>query len=271
MPYFAKSHEMQPVFGLAREKNNQLYYKEYMNDKGIFHFHSQIELYFIDDGEMEVVVNNHKQLLRKGQMSVALSYDAHAYKTPEYSRSSVLIIPSFMCKDFLDVVKNKKIMSPFVFDTNTVAIIKEYVAELIKPDTNSIKLSGYIHIILGIILDTLSFENSHKPADTDLASQILFFINANYKNEIALRDVAVHFGYSESYISRYFRDSFNIGFNQYLNILRLKNALQLMNEKHYSITYCATESGFGSMRTFYRVFADEFGCSPKEYMGKVKT
>ena len=26
------------------------------------------------------------------------------------------------------------------------------------------------------------------------------------------------------------------------------------------------ESGFGSLRTFYRVFAEEFGCSPREYL-----
>lgn len=268
MPFFAKNNEMQPVFGLAREKNNQLFYKEYMNDKGIFHFHSQIELYFIDEGEMEVTVNNHRSFLKKGQMSVALSYDAHAYKTPEYSRSSVLIIPSFMCKDFGDVVKDKAVISPFIFDTDIVAKIKQYIAELIEPEINSIKLSGLLHLILGTILDVLYFENSQKPADKDLASQILFFINENYKNELALADIAANFGYSVSYISRYFKDSFNIGFNQYLNILRLKTALQLMNENQYSITYCATESGFSSMRTFYRVFSDEFGCSPREYMRK---
>ena len=37
-------------------------------------------------------------------------------------------------------------------------------------------------------------------------------------------------------------------------------------DKKHDITYCATESGFSSMRTFYRVFREEFSCSPRAYL-----
>ena len=93
---------MQAEFGLKRERQNRLYHCEYENDKGAFHFHSQIELYFVDDGEMEVVVGNHQRTLTKGQMSVAFSFDPHAYKTSHQSRSSVLIIPPHMCEEFVN-------------------------------------------------------------------------------------------------------------------------------------------------------------------------
>jgi AraC-like DNA-binding protein len=43
----------------------------------------------------------------------------------------------------------------------------------------------------------------------------------------------------------------------------------LMREKRMSITDCAMESGFGSLRTFYRVFEEEFGCSPHEYLKQI--
>ena len=64
---------MRAKFGIERERHNKLYYKSYTNDKGAFHFHSQIELYFVDDGEMEVVVGNRRRTLQGGQMSVAPS------------------------------------------------------------------------------------------------------------------------------------------------------------------------------------------------------
>ncbi|MBQ7089957.1 MAG: helix-turn-helix transcriptional regulator, partial [Clostridia bacterium] len=38
-----------------------------------------------------------------------------------------------------------------------------------------------------------------------------------------------------------------------------------MKDPQNSIMDCAFESGFSSVRTFYRAFAAEFGCSPKEY------
>ena len=98
---------MHPTFGIERERNNKLFYKEYKDDKGMFHFHSPIELYFINEGEMEVVVNNRRRILKAGEMSVSLSFDAHAYKTPEHSRSAVLIIPRYACEEFIESVNDK--------------------------------------------------------------------------------------------------------------------------------------------------------------------
>ena len=257
---------MQPEFGIKREKQNHLFYKEYTNDKCLFHFHSQIELYFVDGGEMEMLVNNHRKKLCAGELSVALSYDAHAYRTPSESKSSVFIIPSFMCEEFISEVKHKRVSNPFIGDREVIAKIKEYIHEITCKKPNHIKLKGYIYLILGLITENLSFEEAQEAVDTQLSSKILFYINENFRESITLNSIASHFGFSASYISRYFKSCFNIGINQYITVIRLKNALMLMHEEKHSLTYCALESGFNSMRTFYRVFASEFGCSPKEYI-----
>ena len=59
---------MKAGFGLKREMNNKLFYNDVKNDNGVFHFHSQIELYFITDGEMEVSINDQRRILKKGEM-----------------------------------------------------------------------------------------------------------------------------------------------------------------------------------------------------------
>ena len=110
---------MQPIFNIVRERDNKLFYKSYENDKGVLQFHSQIELYFVDEGEMESWVNGHYKLLSSGEMSVALSYDSHAYKTPEHSKSSVLIIPPHICEEFITATKRKKATNPFICDKDT--------------------------------------------------------------------------------------------------------------------------------------------------------
>lgn len=257
---------MHPEFGIKREKQNFLFYKEYTNDKCLFHFHSQIELYFVDGGEMEMLVNNHRRTLSAGELSVALSYDAHAYKTPKESSSSVFIIPSFMCEEFINEIRHKRVTNPFITDTLVTGRIKECIREINKGNLNHITLKGYIYLILGLVTENISFEEAEEAVDTKLSSRILFYINENFRENITLASIASHLGFSASYISRYFKSCFNIGINQYITIIRLKNALMLMHEEKHSLTYCALESGFNSMRTFYRVFAEEFGCSPKEYL-----
>lgn len=260
---------MRAEFGINRERNNNLFYKEYKNDKGVFHFHSQIELYFVDDGEMEICVNGYKRLVKKGEMSVALSYDAHSYKTPSASRSSVLIIPPFMCEEFMNKIRHKRNNKPFITNTSAVKKIKECVNEINKGNINEIALIGYIYVILGTVMANIGFENVQESVDTELSSKILLYINENFRENITLASISNELGYNQSYVSRYFKSCFNIGINQYITIIRLKNALMLMHEKKHNIPYCALESGFNSTRTFYRVFAEEFNCTPKEYMSKL--
>ena len=261
---------MQAKFGIERERQNKLFCKSYKNDSGAFHFHSQIELYFIEDGEMEVTVNNRTKLLKKGEMSVALSFDAHSYKTPKASKSSVLIIPSDMCEEFISSMQHKRVTDPFILNKDAVKKIKSCIPEISKENINEIKLHGYIYVILGTVMENLCFETVSEALEPDLSSKILFYINDNSKSDITLSTLSHHFGYSESYLSRYFKSCFNIGLSQYISMVRLKNAVMLMHENKGNITYCALESGFNSVRTFYRAFYNEFNCSPKEYLEKEK-
>ena len=260
---------MQPRFYIEREKEQDIFYKVYTNGTGYLGFHSPIELYFVDEGKMEVIINDKKKTLSKNQMSVALSFDAHTYKTLENSKSSVLIIPTYMCEEFIAAIKNKRAINPFICNEEAVLKIKEYIKELNKNDINGIVKMGYIYLILGIVYENLSFVNSSESIDPELSSRILFYINENFKKDISLASVAAEFGYNQSYISRYFKASFNTGLSHYITMVRLKNALLLMHEKKHTLTFCALESGFNSMRTFYRVFLEEFKCSPKEYIAKM--
>ena len=67
-----------------------------------------------------------------------------------------------------------------------------------------------------------------------------------------------------------FRSAFGIGIGRYISTVRLKNALLLLEDKCSSVTEIALECGFGSIRTFYRAFEREFGCSPSEYIKGMK-
>ncbi len=260
---------MQAIFGLTREQHNRLYFDEYTNDSGILHFHSPIELYFVDGGEMEVFVNDKRRILRAGEMSVALSFDAHAYATVGTSRSSVLIIPSYMCEEFSQAIRHKRAVTPFICDKEAVKSIKDCFSKIKECGENSIKMRGYIYVILGIIMEHINLESIDEPLDSKLSSKLLFYINENYKSNVTLATVSQAFGYTPEHLSRYFKSCFKIGINRYITMVRLKNALELMHEGRHTVLFCAMESGFNSVRTFYRAFAEEFHCSPSEYLKSV--
>lgn len=260
---------MQAQFDLERELSRELY-MEVTDDNidGHIHctFHTQIELYFVEDGQVEALINNQRKLLEADQMAVALSYDTHLFRSVGSSRSSVLVIPPHMCEEFTTLVQGKQVANPFICDAATVRRIKTYVDAIRSGTCNPVLLRGYIGIILGIILDTIFFETVNAAKDTELSSKLLIYLGQNFKEQISLSSLSAQFGYNQSYLSRYFRQCFGIGLFQYVNILRLRNALLLMKNRKHTHTYCALESGFPSVRTFYRVFQSEMHCSPREYL-----
>lgn len=58
--------------------------------------------------------------------------------------------------------------------------------------------------------------------------------------------------------------------NGYINALRLDYALEMLHDFPAApIKAIASVSGFNSVRTFYRLFAEKYGMSPQEYKAKV--
>ncbi len=260
---------MQARFNVSREKNNLLISKRYKNDFCHFQFHSQIEIYAVTEGEMQMFVDNKRKTLHAGEFSVALSYIGHDYKTQKFSRSFSILIPVHYCEEFLAEIEGKKLESPFFDDEELFEKLAECSNILREANTSTVTKLGFTNYVLGLILEKSKFVDTKKPTNNNLITKILFYLNENYKTDISPASVAEHFGYSQSYISRYFKSCCGINLVKYIRMLKLKNAITLLAETKNDITYCALESGFSSVRTFYRAFQDEFGCSPKEYIKEI--
>jgi AraC-like DNA-binding protein len=219
---------------------------------------------------MEVWINDKRAILKSGEMSVALSYDAHCYQSIDHSRSNFMIVPTYMCEEFINSTKSKRLSDPFIRDKAIVSKMRECYEEIKKDSSNKIKTLGYIYVILGLLMEHIKFENTPQSIDHKLSSRVLVYINENYKNDISLQSISSEFGYSTAYLSRYFKSCFGVGINQYITLIRLKAAIILLRERTHSVTYCALESGFNSTRSFYRAFASDFNCTPKKYIENLK-
>lgn len=262
---------MQAYFDVERERSNELY-KRIINDnidgRSHFKFHSQIELYFVDEGEIDACINTERRVIKKDELAVALSYDPHLFRSLGESRSSILVIPADVCREFSLAVQNKRVKNPFICDRATVEEIRYYVELILSERENNVKLRGYLYVILGIVLENIFLEAKDNPVDNDLPTKILLYLNQHFKDDLSLDLLTETFGYSQSHISRSFKNCFGVGINEYVNFLRLRNALLLLKDEKNTHTFCALESGFNSVRTFYRAFKKEFGCAPQEYVSK---
>ena len=99
--------------------------------------------------------------------------------------------------------------------------------------------------------------------------QILDYCGQNFDKDISLDDVSSALYISKDHISFLFNKKLNIQFNQYINSLRVNKACTLMKQQKKSLAYIAEESGFGSIRTFNRVFKQTMNITPLKYYKEI--
>ena len=260
---------MQAFFHIKREQIRRFHIEHYQNlRKGSkLHFHSHIEIALIHQGAVKVWINDTVEILRAGELAMVPSYATHQFQAASDAPSITnLFIPTFLCPDFMEAIASKHALHPFVQDPEAIKTVRSAVAELEREDLSASKQTGCLYVILGTILRYITFEEGNSRGDADLPARLLLYINEHFKEDLSTAQIARAMGYSSGYLAECFRACFHIGINHYINTVRLKNALTMMRENKHTITDCAMESGFSSLRTFYRVFAQELGCTPREYL-----
>ena len=89
------------------------------------------------------------------------------------------------------------------------------------------------------------------------------------EHDFSLSRVSGELGYSEKYLSSVFKKSMGISYTQYLQQIRLKHAIFLMEEGVFSVKNVAILSGFRDPLYFSRVFSRSEGMSPKQYIQNI--
>lgn len=123
-----------------------------------------------------------------------------------------------------------------------------------------------------VLLYTLSFINGGEretvyDGENGLSHSIVEYVNTHYTDsEISLKQLAGIFLYSQKYVSFLFKKLTNVGFNDYLNHLRIQHALSLINNKITSVTQISELSGFSDPLYFSKVFKKKMGVSPTIYI-----
>lgn len=252
---------MHPKLLYERERKNKIFcgYKR-GGGKTALHFHSNVELYAVHEGEVDVWVNENCRRLKAGEIAFMSSYDAHRYEPIGSAVVSWLIVPASLCPGLF----KKNVADPFICDNELFSAVDKLIC-LIEKDKNALLTNGCIGVIFGLLLENLDFTERAEQKNTDVISQTLLYLNDNFKNNVSLGVAATQLGYNPSYLSRTFKESMGIPFNAYLTMLRLRESVQLLKSGE-SVSFCVSESGFNSIRTFYRAFQNEFGCTPKEYV-----
>ncbi|WP_100406300.1 helix-turn-helix domain-containing protein [Bacillus solitudinis] len=94
---------------------------------------------------------------------------------------------------------------------------------------------------------------------------IIQYIHLHYHEELSLPFLSEKFSMSISSLSDLFKNQIGQTFVDFLHDLRIRHACGLLVSTDLNISEIALESGFGSYKTFSRVFRSIKNASPTEY------
>ena len=231
------------------------------------HMHKEIEMIFMIDGDNSVYCNGVTYELPAGSILLVPPNTIHAYNSPPSREcySLLLIVdPSLLSGTATQLLFNVP-KTPVYIDRDKKSIAWQLIQQA-HTNGNTISKDSFLMLISTIIAVVLDHMELVPPSQEGHHEQsIIRYCQEHYMEPITIEQMAADLSINKNYISRYFSQSLNISFPNYLNGLRLKKAISLLKNINISILDVAAMSGFGSLRSFNRYFAEQYGMPPNQY------
>ncbi len=237
------------------------------------HIHTHLELVYLSSGSSRATVDGTDYLIEAGDFFLVFPHQIHFYHDTSPIHMYLLIFSVDFCKELTDIFQNMIPSCPLIksrdIHTDTEQRLKRIVRNAgSASDFDRICAKGYLLSLLGELLPLMTLVPNSSQQDS--IKNVLTYCSLHYTDPLTLDTLAKELHMSKYYISRIFKDRVNMSFRDFLNRLRTEHACSLL-EKDKSITEVAYASGFSSIRTFNRVFVQNTGISPREYIKHKET
>ncbi|MBE6769175.1 MAG: helix-turn-helix domain-containing protein [Ruminococcaceae bacterium] len=126
---------------------------------------------------------------------------------------------------------------------------------------------GLLQALVQEILCNIIRENYPKAllGANNPAAAAKYFIEEFSSKPITTLDIAKAAGCSQSYLRALFGRAYGVSPIEYLNVVRIERAKEMLKTDLYKISEVAENCGFSNVHYFSRVFKERTGVSPKKY------
>lgn len=271
--FYEKPRE-EVVLALMGEKWN----RNYGDDMNEIHFHNLVEIGYCYHGSGKIVINNKEILYQPDSFTFIPQNCLHTTKSDginqwEYLFFDMNEILEWFLKDNYSM--QKRILS----DIENKALVESaidfpYLGNLIRSvfDLERKKgtfyretIRGSMYTILMHILRTHSNAHISAAKTGNKIMPALEYVQKNYAKDVTISKLAADCCLSETHFRRLFTRDMNMNPVEYINMIRIQSACDLMLKTDYNMEEVALKVGYQTMSTFNRNFRMIIGYTPYQW------
>lgn len=255
-------------YEIFRDNMNIPYLREVEYNECWLHFHRNIEMIYVVDGELEGKIDDTEYIFLKDDIVFIPNYLKHIFFKKNYSKVIILVVPYDLGNDFQDLFKNNQFDIKLSDKTFNKKILETLRSMQKNYDLNSPLINkGYLDAIMGQLLYRYPRHVAKHNHNLNFIIEVLEYIEKNYYKKLDLQTLSKTFGYNKDYFSKVFNRCVGVNINTYINHIRIANALNLIKkDDNKNILDNALAVGFESSATFYRAFKMLYHTTPVEYL-----
>ncbi|MGN8646227.1 helix-turn-helix domain-containing protein [Gracilibacillus sp. HCP3S3_G5_1] len=256
------------------------------NFSGFYHWHQGCELLFVYRGQGRVIVNQQTYDIKPGMLFFFQPFQLHKVyvevspDTP-YERSIMHFDPLTLGKSldsFPGLSKLLNRMQNSVLEEQAFDLSNNYhyVYEICEALNNSLKTNTWeedSQLFLMQMLSCIRSNMQDKKLDTTIdkyrslhhSERIMQWLQEHYMEPFDLEKLSNDVHLSKSYVSRIFKRETGSNLTEYLTILRIKQACQLLQMSEEPIEIISENVGLGNVSYFIQLFKRMIGTTPHQY------
>lgn len=226
------------------------------------HIHHCFEVMVLLAGEMRVQIDNAEYTLRPGQGVLVFPNQIHSLKTLRGSRHVLCIFSPKLVNTFYN---EKKGQLPECNEFTPEPFYAAQLQRLTHKDSLS-RIKGVLYSLCSDFDAGAAYRSAGDGGKQDqLLNKIFAYIDLHYREECTLRQLAGEIAYDYAYLSKFFKRTVGMSYNEYLNQYRISEGCRLLRTTTRSVLEISMECGYRTLRSFNRNFKDQMGCTPASY------
>lgn len=240
----------------------------YGNDIRCHHWHTSIELLYVLQGQLILCIDGKKAILEKNSFAIIPSGCLHftCGISASCSAYNIVINPNALFEDLNDIYI-MRYENPFVTNPklccNVLSIMEGYKKKSSLFDKHFIY---DIFCVLDVLPHYLSTKSNKKQLNK--FQELITYIKNNLIEDWSIEKAAEFVFLSPNYFSASFKELTSLSFTKYVQLLRIEKAISLLDRSDLNFLSISYECGFGSLRSFNRVFKNITGATPSDYANK---